>query len=211
MSHHCRYRGEVTTYRPAARPGRQPLWISAAVVILAFVGLLFVVEAVDTVLGNRLDTAGVEPRQMHGLDGILFAPLLHLGWSHLLANAGPLLVLGYLILLSGILRWTVVTAVVWLVGGTGTWLIGQPNSVHIGASVLVFGWLVYLILRGFFSRRPGQVAIGILVLFVYGGVLWGVLPTSQGISWQGHLFGAVGGAVAAYWLAGQDRERTLVR
>ena len=189
-----------------ARSRRQapPLWGTAAVVIAGFVAVLYLIEAVDTVLGNRLDGYGVIPREPSGFDGILFAPLLHHGWLHLFANTLPLLVLGYLILLSGIARWAAVTAVVWLVGGFGTWLTGGPHSIHLGASVLVFGWLVYLILRGLFTRRAGQVLVGVAVLVVYGGALWGVLPTQEGISWQGHLFGAVGGGLAARWFADRD-------
>jgi membrane associated rhomboid family serine protease len=187
-------------------PGRPAgaSWVTAAAVIVAFVTVLYVIEAVDYVLGSRLDLFGIEPREADGLDGVLFAPLLHAGWVHLSANTVPLLALGFLILLSGVARWAAVTGIVWLVGGLGTWLTGGPNSLHLGASVLVFGWLVYLILRGVFSRRPGQVLLGVVVLFFYGGALWGVLPIQPGVSWQGHLFGAVGGAVAARWLAGRD-------
>ncbi len=188
----------------SARPQARPLWLAAAVVITGFVAALYLIEAVDTVVGNRLDLYGVIPREPEGFDGILFAPLLHYGWVHLLANTVPLLVLGYLILLSGIARWAAVTAVVWLVGGFGTWLTGADNSLHLGASVLVFGWMVYLLMRGIFTRRVGQVLIGVAVLFVYGGALLGVLPTQEGISWQGHLFGAIGGGLAARWFANRD-------
>jgi membrane associated rhomboid family serine protease len=181
-----------------------PLWLTAALVIAGFVAGLYVIEAVDTVLGNQLDGFGVMPREPDGFDGILFAPLLHVGWVHLLANTVPLLVLGYLILLSGVARWAAVTAVVWLVGGLGTWLTGADNTIHLGASVLVFGWLVYLLLRGVFTRRLGQVLIGVVVLFLYGGALWGVLPIQEGVSWQGHLFGAVGGGLAARWFANRE-------
>jgi membrane associated rhomboid family serine protease len=186
------------------RQRARPLWVSAAVVIAGFVGGLYVIEGVDTLLGNRLDSYGVIPREPDGFDGILFAPLLHYGWVHLFANTVPLLVLGYLILLSGIGRWAAVTAVVWLVGGFGTWLTGADNSIHLGASVLVFGWLVYLVMRGIFTRRVGQVLIGVVVLFFYGGALYGVLPTQEGVSWQGHLFGAIGGGLAAWWFANRD-------
>jgi len=179
----------------------------AAQVILAFVAGLYVIELVDTALGNRLDAAGVMPRDVEGLDGILFAPLLHSGWDHLAANTVPLLVFGFLILLAGVARWAVVTAVVWLVGGAGIWLTGGEQTLHLGASVLAFGWLVYLIVRGFFSRSAPQVAIGLLLVFFYGGVLWGVLPGQPGVSWQGHLFGALGGLLAAWWLGRRDRER----
>ena len=169
--------------------------------------LLYLLELVDTLMGHRLDEAGVRPREADGLDGIVFAPLLHLGWAHLVANTLPLLVFGFLILLAGVARWLAVTAVVWVVGGTGTWLTGEPHSLHLGASVLAFGWLVYLLLRGIFSRSASQVALGVILLLVYGSVLYGVLPGQPGISWQGHLFGAVGGALAAYWFGVRDRER----
>jgi membrane associated rhomboid family serine protease len=157
------------------------------------------------VTGHRLDEAGVRPRATDGLDGILFAPLLHGGWAHLVANTVPLLVFGFLILLAGVSRWLAVTAVVWLVGGVGTWLVSPPNTVTIGASVLAFGWLVYLLLIGIFSRTLWQVLVGVGLLVLYGGVLLGVLPGQPGVSWQGHLFGALGGALAAWYWGLRDR------
>jgi membrane associated rhomboid family serine protease len=179
----------------------------AAQVSIGFVALLWLVELVDVLLSNRLDAAGVEPREADGLDGILFAPLLHGGWDHLAANTVPLLVFGFLILLAGVARWLLVTAVVWVVGGVGVWLTGGEDTVHIGASVLAFGWLVYLLVRGLFSRSIGQILVGALLLFAYGGVLLGVLPGQPGVSWQGHLFGAIGGLLAAAWLGQRDRDR----
>lgn len=177
----------------------------AAQVIVGFVALLYLVELVDTLDRNRLDGYGIRPREVDGLDGIVFAPLLHHGWAHLAANTVPLLVFGFLILLAGVARWVAVTAVVWVVGGVGTWVTGQPHSLHLGASVLAFGWLVYLLLRGIFARDAAQVALGAILLFLYGGVLYGVLPGQPGISWQGHLFGALGGALAAYRFGATDR------
>jgi membrane associated rhomboid family serine protease len=179
---------------------------TALKVILLFVGCLYVVELLDQLSGSRLQTSGgLEPRETDSMDGILFAPVLHGPWEHLLANTVPLLVFGFLLLLAGVRRWVVVTAVVWLVGGAGVWLTGGAGTVHIGASVLVFGWLSHLLLRGVFSGHPGQLVLGILLLLVYGGVLWGVLPGQPGISWQGHLFGAIGGGLAAGWLGRADR------
>ena len=167
---------------------------------------LYVIETLDQLSGSRLQRAGgLEPRQTDDLGGILFAPLLHGPWTHLMANTVPLLVFGFLLLLAGVRRWLAVTAVVWLVGGIGVWLTGGAGTVHVGASVLIFGWLVYLLLRGFFSGHPGQLALGVLLLVLYGGVLWGVLPGQPGVSWQGHLFGAIGGGLAAWWWGRADR------
>ena len=198
------YRGGVSSSVPSRRgAGARP--VLAAQMIVGFVALLYLVELVDTLMGNRLDAAGVRPRQVDGLDGIVFAPLLHAGWAHLVANTLPLLVFGFLILLAGVARWLAVTAVVWVVGGVGTWLTAPAQSLHLGASVLAFGWLVFLLLRGIFSRRPGQVLLGVALLLLYGSLLWGVLPGEPGISWQGHLFGAVGGGLAAWWWGERDR------
>lgn len=180
--------------------------VVAAQVIALFVGLLYAVELVDTAVGGRLDRAGIRPRETEGLDGIVFGPVLHAGWGHLMANTVPLLVFGFLILLAGVGRWLAVTALVWVVGGVGVWLTGGDQTLHLGASILAFGWLVYLLLRGLFSRSAGHIAVGAILLFLYGSLLWGVLPGQPGVSWQGHLFGALGGAVAAWWLDGRPAQ-----
>lgn len=181
-----------------ARPGQ------AAVVIAAFTGLLYLSEAADTVLGGALDNAGIRPREMDGLDGVLWAPLLHASWQHLVANTVPVLVLGFLALAGGILQFVAVTAVVWVVGGLGTWLVGAP-FIHLGASVLVFGWMAFLLVRGFYARSAGQITLAVMLFLLWGGMLWGVLPGTPGVSREGHLFGALGGLLAARLVAGADR------
>ncbi|HEY1133581.1 MAG TPA: rhomboid family intramembrane serine protease [Nocardioides sp.] len=192
-----------TPVRPA--PAEQPVR-DAAVLVGGFVAVLWVLEVVDTLVGNRLDDFGVQPRTDEGLLGILFAPVLHLGFEHLISNTIPLLVLGFVIALSGIGQALAVTGAIWVIGGFGTWLFAPSNTNHIGASVLVFGFIVYLLLRGFFTRRIGQIAVGVVVLVLYGGALWGVLPGQPGISWQGHLFGAIGGGLAAAMLTQRRTE-----
>ncbi|MBM7457363.1 rhomboid family intramembrane serine protease [Rhodococcus coprophilus] len=183
----------------------RPIWQRAALWTGGFLVLLYGIEAADTVLPADLDAAGVEPRTGDGLWGILFAPLLHADWAHLTANTVPALVLGFLVMLSGIGRGIAATAIIWLVGGIGTWLFAGTGENHIGASTLIFGWLTYLIVRGIFTRKAGQILLGIVVLFVYGGMLWGVLPSQPWISWQGHLFGALGGILAAWVLSSGAR------
>ena len=175
-------------------------------IIAAFTGVLYLTEAVDTVLGGALDQDGIRPRQLDGLDGVLWAPLLHSGWPHLVANTVPVLVLGFFVLAGGIGQFVAVTAAIWLIGGVGTWLTGSPG-VHLGASVLVFGWLVFLLVRGFFARSLMQILLAVVLFGVWGGAMWGVLPGTVGISWEGHLFGAVGGLLAARLVARADRPR----
>lgn len=195
---------------PAPAPSKKPAWQQAAILVGGFAMVLYVIEIIDVLSGESLERAGVEPRSLDGLWGILFAPVLHDDWNHLFANTVPLLVLGFLVLLSGIARGLAATGIIWLVGGFGTWLTGADNSNHIGASVIVFGWLAYLLVRGFFTRSFGQILIGVVVFFVYGGLLWGVLPSLPYVSWQGHLFGAVGGVLAA-WLLSADARKQRAR
>lgn len=203
-----RLRGQLTNPGVPARGqgALKLLWQRAIAIIAGFTALLYGIEGVDSVAGHQLDqTLGVEPRRVDGLDGIVFGPVLHANWEHLLGNTVPVVVLGLLTLLTGIGRGLAATAIVWVIGETGTWLTGAAGSVHVGASVLVFGWLTYLISRGWFGRNVLQIAIGLVVGLLYGSILWGVLPGNPGISWQGHLFGAVGGLVAGWVLSGDER------
>jgi membrane associated rhomboid family serine protease len=182
------------------------------VTILSFVVLLWLIELWDSLSGHRLDDNGIRPLETDGLWGIAFAPLLHSNWQHLIANTGPALILGFLMTLAGLSRFIFATAIIWFVGGFGTWLIGNtgaPPGVetnHIGASGLIFGWLMFLIVFGFFTRKVWEIVVGVVVLFVYGSVLLGVLPGTFGVSWQGHLCGAIAGVLAAYLLSGPERK-----
>ncbi len=173
-----------------------------ALPVLIMTAIMWTEEVVDVPLDGRLDRFGIRPRQLDGLDGVVFSPFLHAGFGHLIANTVPFLLLGGAIALGNTKRFVHVTLIVGLIAGLGTWLIGPSNSVHIGASGLVFGYLTYLVSRGVFARKLTYLLGGVAVLAVYGGVLWGLLP-SPGISWQGHLFGALGGVAAASFLHGQ--------
>jgi membrane associated rhomboid family serine protease len=192
--------GQAASRVLPARPGQ------AAMIIAAFTGVLYLTEAADTLFDGALQQDGIRPRQLDGLEGIVWAPLLHLNWQHLVANTVPFLVLGFLALAGGVGQFIAVTAAIWLVGGLGTWLVGSPG-VHFGASVLIFGWLVFLLARGFYARSPAQILLAVVLFALWGGVLWGMLPGAVGISWEGHLFGALGGLIAAQLVAWADRPR----
>jgi membrane associated rhomboid family serine protease len=176
---------------------------------LAVVGLMiavmWVLEMIDAVTSSSLDQYGIEPREADGLVGIVAAPFLHDGFGHLISNTVPFVVMGIVIALSGAARVLAVTAIVALVAGVGTWLVAPDLTNHIGASGVVFGFGTYLITRGFFNRSMLDLAVGLVVAAVFGASLLGGLAPQEGISWQGHLFGAIGGIVAARLLAPDRR------
>jgi membrane associated rhomboid family serine protease len=177
-------------------------WTTAAVASVGVGARLWVGGVADQLTpGATLDDNGIRPRTDEGLVGVLLAPLLHGGWPHLVSNSGLALLLFFLVLVGDVRRGLLATGIVWIVAGLGTWLIAGSGTSHIGASGLVFGWLTYLVLRGFFARRLGQIVLGIVLFLMYGSILWGVLPGQPGISWQGHLFGALGGVISARLLA----------
>lgn len=206
--------GKTAPRAPAAQAKKRSTAAVGAATILTFVVLLYFVELVDQMTRHSLDANGIRPLEVDGLWGIVFSPLLHASWEHLMANTVPLLVLGFLMTLAGLSRFVWATAIVWILGGFGTWLIGDVGSScgptdHIGASGLIFGWLAFLLVFGIFVRRVSNIIIGLVVMFAYGGVLLGAMPVlgvCGGVSWQGHLCGAIAGVVAAYWLSAPERK-----
>jgi membrane associated rhomboid family serine protease len=182
-----------------AAPARSPQAedrIRGVTLVAGMVAVMWVLEVVDA-LGAHLDNDGIHPRDVGWLPGIAFAPFLHANWAHLIGNTVPFVILGFTIALGGLARTAAVTVIVALVAGFGTWLFGPAHTNHIGASGLVFGFATYLLARGVFSRRPLHLGVGLAVLVVYGTTLLFALVPTPGISWQGHLFGAIGGVIAA--------------
>ena len=190
----------TTPDTPAARDPR----FEGVRLVLAMLALMWVVEIIDQIDNNRLESHGIRPHHLAGLQGIVFAPFLHAGWDHLISNTVPFLLLGATIALSGAARVLTVTVIVAVVGGLGVWLVAPSNSLHIGASGLVFGFAFYLISRGLFERSLVHLGVGAAVAAVYGGALLSSLAPRDGISWQGHLFGGIGGVLAAWLLAERD-------
>jgi membrane associated rhomboid family serine protease len=175
-------------------------------VLMACVALAWVMELGDALVPGRwLDSHGIVPRTMSGLWGILFAPLLHGGFAHLIANTVPFLTLGFLVMLRGLGTFIGVSLLVIILGGLGVWLFAPSNTIHIGASGLIFGYIGYLLARGYFERSFGSLAVAVVVALLYGGALWGVLPGQPGVSWQGHLFGFLAGMATAGMMRSRPR------
>ncbi len=181
--------------------------VAGLALVGAMVAVMWVVEVINALDHNSLDRFGIRPRATDGLDGILFSPFLHGSWSHLIGNTVPFAVLGGVIALGGLVRVAAVTALVAGVGGLGTWLVAPSNSVHIGASGVVFGYAGYLVGRGIFTRSLLHLGVGAVVAAIWGTTLLSGFVPHDGISWQGHLFGALGGIVAARLLSPSRAEK----
>jgi membrane associated rhomboid family serine protease len=170
----------------------------AFVTMCAVIPVLFVIEAIDRGLGGALDVAGgIIPRHLNGLDGVVFSPFLHAGWGHLYGNAVPLILVGTFALAGGSRRFIYSTAVIMAVSGIGVWLIGDPRSIVVGASGVIFGYLGLLLTRGLVEHSWWNIGVAAFMGLLYWYQLYNILPTDEPVSWQGHLLGLVGGALAA--------------
>lgn len=183
---------------------RQTVVRSLPPIVLA--ALMWISEIIDTVPGVDLDQYGIQPREVDGLTGIAAAPMLHAGFDHLVANTSVFVVLGLLVAWLTRHFWKVTVGVA-LLGGLAVWLVGAPHSVHVGASGLVYGYAAFLVVYGLVARRVTAVIVAVVVFLVYGSIVWGVLPGQPGVSWEGHLFGAVAGVLLAVLLGRRDRRR----
>jgi membrane associated rhomboid family serine protease len=180
---------------------------AAGMLMLAWVALLWALEVVDVLAGHRLDSFGIRPRRTGELLDIVPSAFTHFGFAHLAANTLPLLVLGFIAALRGTGRFLAVAFTVIVVDGLGVWAFSPAHTNTAGASGLIFGLFGYLLVRGFVDRRPLDMVVGVLVGAYYGtSIVWGVLPVHTGVSWQGHLFGLIGGVATAFLF----RERAAV-
>jgi membrane associated rhomboid family serine protease len=186
--------------RTPRRPDKYQTQREGLVLLGGIVLLMWLLEVVNTVDSNGLDHDGILARNFGHLWGIFTAPFLHVSFAHLISNTIPFVFMGVIIALHGAKRLALVTLIVIVVGGLGTWLIAPSNSFTVGASGVVFGYAAYLLVRGLFDRSALEVLVGIVVGVVWGGALISSLVPHYGISWQGHACGAIGGVVAAYAL-----------
>jgi membrane associated rhomboid family serine protease len=173
--------------------------------LAGIVALMWLLEVINSLDGNALDhDGGIYPRNIGHVWGIFTAPFLHFSFQHLIDNTVPFVFMGLIIALRGAARLAMVTLIVIVVGGIGTWLIAPAGTDTAGASGIVFGYATYLLTRGVFDRSALELLTGVVVGVVWGGALLASVVPHYGISWQGHVCGAVGGVVAAWMLA---RER----
>ncbi|NJQ03766.1 rhomboid family intramembrane serine protease [Streptomyces zingiberis] len=200
-----------TARRPERSGGHR---VKAAAALMAcWIALLWALEFYDVATGNSLDTYGVSPRDPAELRDIVPASFLHFGFDHVAANTVPLALFGFLAALRGIRRFLAVVAVIVVTGGLGVWLTAPAGSVTAGASIVVFGLFGYLLVRGFIDRVVTDIIVGLVIAVLYGSIIWGVLPTAGSVSWQGHLFGLIGGVLAAVMFRrrpGPGRRETII-
>jgi len=169
-----------------------------AKVMLGFVAVLWAVEIVNLVLGYELNRFGIIPREIIGLRGLVFSPFLHGSINHLMLNTAPLFVLGLFVISRGISAFFVLTFAVSIAGGFGVWCVGQPSSVHVGASGIIFSYFGFLLFKGVFDKQLTALLVSVGIFIIYGGMIWGVFPGTAGVSWEGHLFGFLAGIGWAY-------------
>jgi membrane associated rhomboid family serine protease len=187
----------------ASKPTLLQQWKVSASWILGIVLLMWGIALVNAALGFRLSAWGIRPRTVSGLLGIPLSPFLHGGIGHVLVNTIPFIILGWLVILHGTRLFLEVSVFVILVSGAGIWLFGR-SAYHVGASGLIFGYFGFLVARGYYERSLGSILVAFLTILLYGGMLWGVLPVTARISWEGHLFGLLAGILAARLLAPED-------
>ncbi|KIH99648.1 peptidase [Streptomonospora alba] len=178
--------------------------------VAGMLAAMWVFEIIDTVFGGALDTVfGLRSWTVDNAWAVATAPFMHAGFGHLLSNSLPFLVLGALVAFGGLGRFLWTTVIVILVSGAGVWLLAAPGTLTVGASGLVFGYFGYTVLRGIIERRTADIVIMICVVLFYGTLIFGVLPQQSGISWQAHLFGFLGGLLAAYVLPRRQKQRPV--
>ena len=197
------YRLSDTRTEAEAKFGTEAFYASlgrAFVTMCAVIPVLFLIEAIDVGIGaGRLDAAGgILPQHIDGLDGILFSPFLHAGWNHLYGNAVPLILVGTFALAGGTIRFIWSTLVIMLVSGLGVWIVGDPRTVVVGASGVIFGYLGLLLARGLVEHSWWNIGVAAFIGLLYWYQIYNILPTDSAISWQGHAFGLAGGLIAAF-------------
>lgn len=176
------------------RPFEAESWTGALILMTGFAAVLWVIQILNAIDDYQLDRFGLKPREVDGLWGVVTTPFLHSSYGHLLSNTVPVILVGWVVMLAGLNTWAWVTGLVVVGGGLLTWLVGPGDSVIVGASGMVFGWLGYLLARAYLSRRLKWIVVAVLVLIFFGTLLFGLFPSiNSDVSWQAHVCGFVTG------------------
>lgn len=176
---------------------KQKLFYSSIFPLL-FVLLIWLIKIVEEASGISFHEFGVKPRNTSGLQGIILSPFLHGDWEHLWANTAPILVLGTAIFYFFRPIAFRVIFFIYIISGIWLWFGGR-EVWHIGASGLIYGFASFVAIIGFLSKERSLGAISLLTVFLYGSIIWGILPLKQGVSWEGHLYGLISGIIIAYY------------
>jgi membrane associated rhomboid family serine protease len=193
------------------RPFDPESWTGALILMAGVAAVLWIVQILNAIDDYRLDRFGLKPREFDGLWGVVTMPFLHSSYGHLLSNTIPVILIGWVVLLAGLSTWATVTGLVVVGGGVLTWLVGPGDSVIVGASGLVFGWLGYLLARAYFSRRLKWIVVAVLVLVFFGTLLFGLFPSiNSDVSWQAHVCGFVAGIGTGALLHPRGQETRLL-
>jgi len=196
----------MTNTLPTPQTEKQQIIVSLRLPVYAVL-VLWVIKIIEVVAHFSLSSWGIYPRTLHGLTGIITAPLIHgqaraddwLGnFSHLFSNTMPLIVLGFLVLLSYRQIAARLLTIIWLGSGILVWLFGRP-SYHIGASMIIYGLAFFVFFSGVFRKDVRSIALASIVVLFYGSMIWGLLPIERGVSWEGHLAGALTGIACAHY------------
>ncbi|TDQ53016.1 membrane associated rhomboid family serine protease [Actinorugispora endophytica] len=178
--------------------------------VVVFTAAMWIFEIIDFFAGGSLDQRfGIRSWVIADLWTVFTAPFMHADFAHLMANSVPMLVLGSLVAFSGLSRFIWASLIITVVSGIAVWLLSGYGSLTVGASGLIFGYFGYLVLRGIIERKTIDIVIMICVVLFYGTLIFGVLPQQQGISWQAHLFGFLGGLLSAYVLPRRAKPRPV--
>ncbi|MFJ7218746.1 rhomboid family intramembrane serine protease [Amycolatopsis sp. NPDC098790] len=183
---------------------KKALWV-----MVGLLAVLWVIQLINAPTGYDLSAEfGIEARNPASLPEILSSPFLHYGWDHIEANSGPLFVFGFLAAYRGVKKWVGVSLLIIVASGLGVWFISPSDSVTVGASGLVFGYFGYIIVRGLFDRHPIDIVIGLVMALCFAYQFASLLPSQEGVSWQGHLFGFAGGIIGG-WLFRDKRPKAV--
>jgi membrane associated rhomboid family serine protease len=170
-------------------------FIEAVKIVFYLIAIIWLIEIVNLLTGHAFYVWGILPRNVDGLPGIIIHPFIHGSLQHTILNSLPLLVLGSFVALEGRAAFVKTTIFIVLVGGLLLWLMGR-SSYHVGASLLIFGYFGFILSKAFYTKTISSILVAIVTIFLYGGIVYGLVPLDNQVSWEGHLFGLIAGAIS---------------